>query len=88
MSDGTLRDEEGEHDRLVAGRALRALRVRLGLRQREVAERAGVWPHYLSQIERGHRRVSWETVARLLRAMGVQPRDFASEVEAQERTEE
>jgi len=86
LSDGTVRDEGGEHDRVIAGRALRALRVRLGLRQSDVAERSGVWPHYVSQIERGHRRVSWETIARLLRAMGVGPRDFAAEVEAQERT--
>ena len=58
----------------------------MGLTQSQVAARADTHAHYLSQIENGHRRVSWETIARLLRAIGVSPRDFAVEVEAQERT--
>lgn len=85
MSDGTGVEAGGERDRVVAGRALRALRSRVGLTQSEVAERSGVWAHYISGIENGHRRVSWETVARLLRGLGVDPRDFAAEVEAQDR---
>jgi transcriptional regulator with XRE-family HTH domain len=85
LADGTTQDDDGESDRVIAGRALRALRSRVGLRQRDVAERSGIWAHYISEIENGHRRVSWETVARLLRATGVAPRDFAVEVEAQER---
>jgi transcriptional regulator with XRE-family HTH domain len=87
LADGTVaRDEGFQRDRVIAGRALRALRTRMGATQVEVAERAGTHAHYISQIENGHRRVSWETIARLLRAIGVGPRDFAVEVEAQEST--
>jgi transcriptional regulator with XRE-family HTH domain len=86
LSDGTTQDDRSASDRVIAGLALRTLRSRMGLKQSEVAVRAGTHAHYISQIENGHRRVSWETIVRLLRAIDVAPRDFAIEVEAHEHT--
>lgn len=43
-------------DRLRIGRSLRAIRIRLGLRQADVAERAGVSRAFVSKLERGQFR--------------------------------
>lgn len=43
-------------DRLRIGRSLRAIRIRLGLRQADVAERAGVSRSFISKLERGQFR--------------------------------
>ncbi len=56
---------------VVLGRALRAIRIHLGLRQVDVAIKAGVAQQLVSRIERGDSgRMSRQTVSRVLGAVG------------------
>ena len=53
------------------GRALRAIRIHLGLRQADVATKAGVAQQLVSRIERGDSgRMARHTVSRVLQAVG------------------
>ena len=65
------------------GRALRELRLRAGLTQKELGARADASDTYLSQVEGGHRDIRWSTVTRLLRALDVTIAELAAEVERQ-----
>lgn len=56
--------------REVLGRRLRATRQRRGQRLVDVAERAGVSPQYLSEIERGRKEPSSEMIAAVCGALG------------------
>lgn len=67
------------------GAALRELRTRAGLTQKELGTRAGADDTYLSQVEGGHRDIRWSTVTRLLRALDATIADLAAEVERQRR---
>jgi transcriptional regulator with XRE-family HTH domain len=56
---------------VAVGRALRAIRIHLGLRQADVALKAGVAQQLVSRIERGDGgRMSRRTVSRVLGAVG------------------
>jgi transcriptional regulator with XRE-family HTH domain len=71
-------------DHRILGRALRKLRDQAGLRQEELAARAGIGVTYVSQLENGHRGARWHTLRRLLRALGAnlhQLADAVAEVE-------
>jgi transcriptional regulator with XRE-family HTH domain len=68
------------------GRALRELRDRAGLTQKELGARAGADDTYLSQVEGGHRDIRWSTVTRLLRALDATIGDLATAVERQYRS--
>jgi DNA-binding XRE family transcriptional regulator len=61
--------------REVLGRRLRAAREERGGRLVDVAERAGISPQYLSEIERGRKEPSSEMIAAVTGALGV---DLAS----------
>jgi transcriptional regulator with XRE-family HTH domain len=63
------------------GAALRELRNRAGLTQKQLGARAGADDTYLSQVEGGHRDIRWSTVTRLLRALDVTIVDLAAEIE-------
>jgi transcriptional regulator with XRE-family HTH domain len=63
--------DEKTRDKRALGQGLRALRLRAGLTQEQLAERAGVNASYLSQLENGNRDVRWTTVSRLLRTLDV-----------------
>jgi transcriptional regulator with XRE-family HTH domain len=63
------------------GRALRELRQRAGLTQKELGLRAGANDTYLSQVETGQRDIRWSTVTRLLHALDATLADLAAEVE-------
>jgi transcriptional regulator with XRE-family HTH domain len=65
------------------GRALRELRRRAGLTQKELGLRAGADDTYLSQVETGQRDIRWSTVTRLLHALDATLADLAAEVERQ-----
>jgi transcriptional regulator with XRE-family HTH domain len=65
------------------GRALRELRRRAGLTQKELGLRAGANDTYLSQVETGQRDIRWSTVTRLLHALDATLADLAAEVERQ-----
>ncbi|WP_370949361.1 helix-turn-helix domain-containing protein [Amycolatopsis sp. cg5] len=53
------------------GRNLRATREEQGDRLVDIAERAGISPQYLSEIERGRKEPSSEMIAAVAGALGV-----------------
>jgi hypothetical protein len=57
--------------REVLGRSLRVIREEQGGRLVDVAERAGISPQYLSEIERGRKEPSSEMIAAVAGALGV-----------------
>jgi DNA-binding XRE family transcriptional regulator len=57
--------------REVLGRRLRATREDQGRRLVDVAERAGISPQYLSEIERGRKEPSSEMIAAVCGALGL-----------------
>lgn len=59
------------------GEELRAQRAGRGDRIRDVAERAGVSPQYLSEVERGRKDPSSEMLAALAGALGLSTRELA-----------
>ena len=62
--------------REVLGRSLRATREEQGGRLVDVAERAGISPQYLSEIERGRKEPSSEMIAAVTGALGVDLADL------------
>jgi transcriptional regulator with XRE-family HTH domain len=56
---------------LALGQAIRALRVREGLSQKELARRAQITPSFLSQVEGNHRSASLTVLDRISEALGV-----------------
>jgi transcriptional regulator with XRE-family HTH domain len=68
------RDRDPEPDPLwreALGRKLRAAREEQGGRLVDVAERAGISPQYLSEIERGRKEPSSEMIAAVSGALGL-----------------
>jgi transcriptional regulator with XRE-family HTH domain len=61
--------------REVLGRSLRAAREEQGGRLVDIAERAGISPQYLSEIERGRKEPSSEMISAVTGALGI---DLAS----------
>jgi CheY-like chemotaxis protein len=53
----------------VFGRAVKDKRVEMGISQEELADRAGLHRTYISDVERGVRNVSLESIAKLARAL-------------------
>src|SRR5829696_3316865 len=66
--------------REVLGQRLRALRARRGETLTETAERAGISPQYLSEIERGLKDPSSEVLAAVAGALGATLIDLTSQV--------
>ncbi len=66
---------------LVLGRALAALRRRAGLTQAQVADAVGISNTFVSQVERGHRGLSWRTLNRVLGVYRATLRDLVDEIE-------
>ena len=58
------------------GKRVRALRAEAGLSQEKLAEKAGMHPTYLSDIERGQRNPTLEVISRLAKALGVRIREL------------
>ncbi|PRY39874.1 helix-turn-helix domain-containing protein [Umezawaea tangerina] len=58
------------------GQRLRATREEQGGRLVDVAERAGISPQYLSEIERGRKEPSSEMIAAVTGALGVELADL------------
>jgi transcriptional regulator with XRE-family HTH domain len=68
------------------GGALRELRKRAGLTQKQLGDRASADDTYLSQVENGQRDIRWSTVTRLLIALDMSVADLAAAVERQAHT--
>src|SRR5882724_9624924 len=62
--------------REVLGRRLRETREEQGSRLVDIAERAGISPQYLSEIERGRKEPSSEMIAAVTGALGVDLADL------------
>lgn len=62
------------------GRSLRATREEQGGRLVDVAERAGISPQYLSEIERGRKEPSSEMIAAVSGALGVDLDDLLLDI--------
>lgn len=54
-----------------AGTLIRLARMQRGLTQREVAERAGTSQSAIAAYERGHKSPNFETLVRIIRAIGL-----------------
>ena len=72
---GLARPGEGKQPdplwRELAGRVLRSERVEQGRTLQQVAERAGVSPQYLSEVERGRKDASSEMLDSICGALGL-----------------
>ncbi|HVT68552.1 MAG TPA: helix-turn-helix transcriptional regulator [Trebonia sp.] len=62
--------------REVLGGRLRALRIERGETLAQTAERAGISPQYLSEVERGRKEPSSEMIAALAGALGITVADL------------
>jgi transcriptional regulator with XRE-family HTH domain len=83
----TWTSDIAEADRKALGRALRALRERAGLTQKQLAKRAASDDTYLSRIEHGAIDPGWSTLRRVLRALDASPRQLADTIGKTERQE-
>lgn len=70
------------------GRAVRARRERLGLRQDELAARSGMRASYLWCIEKGRNAVTLSTLQRVARALGCEPSELLRNAECALGTQE
>ena len=53
------------------GKAVRARRKALRITQEELADRAGIHPTYLGDVERGERNIALINILKLAKALGV-----------------
>jgi len=60
----------------LVGTRIRQLRKRARLSTQSLAQRAGYTSAFMSQIEKGERQPSFETIVRLAKALGVPPAIF------------
>ena len=63
------------------GSAVKGERRRLGLSQEELAHRSGLHRTYITDVERGVRNMTVETMAKLSKALGVSLTDLVSKAE-------
>ena len=59
--------------RVVVGLAVRALRLRRGLSQEELAEQCSLHRTYVGSVERGERNVGLINLVRIARALDTRP---------------
>lgn len=70
-------------DYVALGRALRVLRERAALTQKDAAAKIGVRDTFVSQVENGHRGMRWHTLLAFLDVYSADLRSFAEAVEAE-----
>jgi transcriptional regulator with XRE-family HTH domain len=63
------------------GRAVKEIRLREGLTQEQLAERAGHHLTWISRIENGSQATGWPTLKRLADALGVKMSELAAVAE-------
>jgi transcriptional regulator with XRE-family HTH domain len=64
--------------RRALGRALKDLRMARSVTQEELSGRTGVHPTYISDIERGARNPSWESLVKLADGLGMTMADLGA----------
>ena len=55
------------------GQLVRSFRLKNGLTQETLADRAGIHPTYLGGVERGTRNVSFDNILKIAKALDVPP---------------
>ncbi len=60
-------------DLFMFAKTLRELRLKLGLSQEAVAERAGLHRNYYGEVERGERNLSLKNILKIAGALKVKP---------------
>jgi transcriptional regulator with XRE-family HTH domain len=66
--------------RRLIGEAVRKYRLRSGLTQERLAEKADLHPVYVGEVERGEQTVSVHALLRIAKALGVRVRDLVREL--------
>ena len=64
----------------ILGDAVRNQRVKAGLSQEKLAEKADLHPVYIGKVERGEQWISLHALLRVAKAMGVRLRDLVGEL--------
>ena len=64
------------------GASIRATRLRQGLTQSQLADRADIHRAYLSGVERGSRNLTWESLMGVADALDVHISDLAIDAES------
>ncbi len=76
-------DKTTEDDRRSLGLALREIRRRAGITQKEMTERESLDETYVSRVEHGRIDVKWTTLLRFLRVLRADLRQLADEIDKQ-----
>lgn len=66
--------------RKIIGEAIRKYRKRSRVTQEKLAEKAGLHPVYVGEVERGEQTVSVHALMRIAAALGVRVRDLVADV--------
>jgi transcriptional regulator with XRE-family HTH domain len=64
----------------ILGEAIRAKRIKAGLTQEQLAEKADLARNYIGNIERAEYKITVEVLARIAKALGVHVRDLVAEI--------
>jgi len=62
------------------GETIRVERVKAGLSQEDLAEKASLTRNYIGQIERAEKRIHLETLAKIARAMRLRVSDLTRDI--------
>lgn len=67
-----------EHQRQIdIGERIKALRIKAGiLKQKDLAEKTGIRPQYISSLEKGYRDPTKDEVEKIAAVLGIQPQDL------------
>lgn len=63
------------------GKRLRSYRTAQGISQEKLAERAGLHPTYIGQVERGEKNLTIESLEKITGALGVSISDVFEKIE-------
>jgi transcriptional regulator with XRE-family HTH domain len=64
----------------ILGKTIRAKRIKAGLTQEKLAEKADLARNYIGNIERAEYKVTVETLARIAKALGLRVRDLVKDI--------
>lgn len=64
----------------ILGETIRAERIKAGVSQEELAEKANLTRNYIGQTERAEKRITLEALAKIARALGVSVSELTSEL--------
>ena len=64
----------------ILGETIRAERIKAGLSQERLAEKANLARNYIGNIERAEYKVTVETLSQIAKALGVKMRDLVNDL--------